>query len=126
MARKVVAGKKLGDLEFAVLEMLWESNGPIRPHEIIHGLPGKQKAYTTIITILTRLIDKGLVERFPDGRSYLYKASGSPDELTARAISQLLQSSKDPMAVLNHLVSDVIDKELISELEEIVSKATES
>lgn len=126
MTRKVVAGKKLGELEFAVLEKLWQSSDPTSPHEIIDGLPGKQRAYTTIVTILTRLIDKGLVERFPDGRSYLYRASGSPDELTARAIGQLLQSSKNPMAVLNHLVNNVTDKELISELEEIVAKAAES
>lgn len=107
------------------MEILWESKEPIGAHQIIYDLSGKKKAYTTIMTILTRLIEKGLAERFPDGRSYLYKAAGSRDELTARAISELLQSSNNPMAVLAHLVSDVKDKELVSDLEAIVLRTDE-
>lgn len=122
MVRQVVAGRKVGELEVLVLQELWASPEPLTPHDLMDRLPGRKRAYTTIMTILKRLIDKELVERFEHGRTFVYQAAGNRDQLTARAISQLLTSSSDPRAVLAHLVKDFEDPELVNELQIIVSR----
>ncbi len=122
MVRQVVAGRKVGELEVMVLQELWASNAPLGPKELMERLPGKKRAYTTIMTILARLIEKGLVERFENGRTFVYQAAGNYDQLTARAIGQLIRSSNDPRIVLAHLVKDFEDPELITELRDIVSR----
>lgn len=122
MVRQVVAGRKVGELEVMVLQELWTSPTPLAPHELIDRLPGKKRAYTTVMTILKRLIDKGLVERTAQGRTFVYEAAGNRDQLTARAISQLLTSANDPRAVLAHLVKDFNDPELVDELQAVLSR----
>lgn len=120
MVRQVVAGRKVGELEVTVLQELWASSEPMVPHELIDRLPGRKRAYTTIMTVLKRLIDKGLVERTAQGRTFVYEAAGNHDQLTARAISQLLSSANDPRAVLAHLVKDFQDPNLIDDLHSVV------
>ncbi|MER3410718.1 MAG: hypothetical protein C4306_11720, partial [Thermoleophilia bacterium] len=61
--RRVVAGRRVGALEAEVLDILWSADRPLSVHEISAGLTGRPRAYTTVMTILTRLVDKGLVER---------------------------------------------------------------
>ncbi len=122
MVRQIVAGRKVGELEILVLQELWASPEPLTPQDLMDRLPGRRRAYTTVMTILKRLIDKGLVERMAQGRTFVYEAAGNRDQLTARAISQLLTSANDPRAVLAHLVKDFHDPELVDELQVILSK----
>jgi predicted transcriptional regulator len=126
MVRQVVAGRKVGELEVMVLQELWASKAPLGPRELMERLPGKKRAYTTIMTILARLIEKGLAERFENGRTFVYQAAGNHDQLVARAIGQLIRSSNDPRIVLAHLVKDFEDPELINELQDIVSRIEKS
>jgi len=62
----------LGELEAAVLAVLWEHGELSTPgvHEIV-GVP-RGLAYTTILTVLQRLTKKRLVTRRGGGRSHLY------------------------------------------------------
>lgn len=115
MAR-MVAGKRVGTLEGAVLDELWRHPEPIGARELMEALPGRRRAYTTVLTILTRLADKGLVEKIPLGRSYQFRAAGSPDELAAGAIADLLAAAREPRAVLAHLVEAIDDPELLGDL----------
>lgn len=54
----------------------------------------RQLAYTTVMTILTRLHDRGLVERTLVGRGYVYRPAAdepaSVDALAGRAVDDLL------------------------------------
>ncbi|MCK4178227.1 BlaI/MecI/CopY family transcriptional regulator [Aciditerrimonas ferrireducens] len=114
--RKVVAGHQVGSLEDAVLEVLWGAEEPLSGRELLARLPGRRRAYTTVMTVLGRLVDKGLVERIPDGRSFRYQTLGDPEELTAAAIARLLSSAQDPGAVLAHLVDDLEDPGVVEQL----------
>ncbi len=62
----------LGDLEAAVLAVLWQHGEMTTPavHEAV-GRP-RDLAYTTILTVLQRLTKKGLVVRREGPRSHLY------------------------------------------------------
>jgi predicted transcriptional regulator len=122
MARRQIGGRQLGGLEAELLEALWAAAEPLGARELTSLLVGPPRAYTTVVTVLTRLVDKGLVERFGDGRRYLYQAAGDPDELTARAIEDLLAEAHDRRAVLAHLVTGSHDPELLAELAQLLGE----
>lgn len=56
---------------------------------------GRRPAYTTVMTILTRLRERGLLERRLVGRRYLYRPAGDEDQLleglSERAVDQLVE-----------------------------------
>jgi len=61
-----------GELESAVLHCLWSATRPLTPRDVLELLD-RPLAYTTVMTILTRLWDKGLVSRAKTGRAYAYE-----------------------------------------------------
>ena len=65
--------KFLGPLESAVMDRLWK-RGQATVREIVDDL-GKTRslAYTTVMTIMTRLHTKGLLQRDRDGKTYVYR-----------------------------------------------------
>lgn len=116
MERRNIAGTRLGALEADVLDQLWAAGEPLGTRELAARLPGPRRAYTTIVTVLTHLIDKGLVQRAGDGRRFLYRPAGDPAQLTARAIENLLAAAADRRAVLAHLIEGTQDPGLLDEL----------
>jgi predicted transcriptional regulator len=116
MERRNVAGTRLGALEAEVLDQLWAAGEPLGARELAARLPGPRRADSTVVTVLTHLIDKGLVRRAGDGRRFLYSAAGDPAQLTARAIEQLLAAAADRRAVLAHLIEGTQDRGLLEEL----------
>jgi predicted transcriptional regulator len=76
-----------GALETRILQVLREAPGPLTPTGVRSAL-GAALAYTTVQTVLTRLLDKRLVDRRPAGRSHLYwpvqdAASAAADQMRA-------------------------------------------
>ena len=123
MKRRDVAGTRLGGLEAELMELLWAAAGePLGVRELAGLLPGPPRASTTIVTVLTHLMDKGLVERAGDGRRYTYRPAGDPDQLTARAIERLLAAAGDRRAVLAHLVNGAQDPGLLAELAALIQQ----
>ena len=93
MVRRLVAGRRVGALKSAVLELLWSARGSMSGREVWERLGDDTPAYTTVMTVLGRLVEKGLVERSAEGGSHRYRAAGDPGELTAQAIESLLGAS---------------------------------
>ena len=116
MARRLVAGRRVGDLESEVLEQLWSARGLLSGRQVWEQLGDETRAYTTVMTVLGRLVDKGLVQRVEEGRGHLYRAAGDPDELTAEAIRALLAATADPGAALAHFVERLDDPQLVGDL----------
>lgn len=76
----------LGPLEQRVMARLWQA-GPQAVGEVVEALNGsadRQLAYTTVMTILVRLHEKGLVTRQKDGRQYRYTASVDASSVDAQ------------------------------------------
>lgn len=88
-----------GALEKAVLLQLWALGHPATPAEVLAGLDD-DLAYTTVMTILTRLWNKGLVLRTRRGRAYAYAPAVTEAELTASRMNESLSASSDPKAAL--------------------------
>ena len=75
----------LGPLEERVMAHLWHV-GPAAVGEVLQALNAASKrtlAYTTVLTILVRLGDKGYVTRSREGRLYRYAAAFAEDALAA-------------------------------------------
>lgn len=82
---------ELHELEAVVMDAVWQLEratvSDVR--ERINGGPGPDRAYTTYMTVLRRLSDKGLLERERTGKSDTYTPSMSREEYrAARASSQ--------------------------------------
>lgn len=92
----------LGELEAQVMEAVWDAPEAVSVEEVRSSLEdqGKEAAYTTIMTTMSRLHDKGLLEREQRGRAYYYWPTLSRGELgqnvTRRVIDGLLSSFADP------------------------------
>lgn len=104
--------RDLGELETAVMDILWRSPTPCRAREVLEQLaPRKVLAYTTVMTVLSNLHRKGWVRRDLDNRAYRYWPAASREEFTSRALRELLDSSDDAEAVLIHFLRSVTDAE---------------
>lgn len=93
-----------GQLERAVLEQLWLLPDGATPREVMDRLD-KNLAYTTVMTILTRLWRKGLVTREAEGRAYRYTVLATEADLTAERMRSLLDPANDRHLVLSRFVS---------------------
>jgi predicted transcriptional regulator len=96
-----VAKRGAGQLEAEVLTALWAAEQPITAADV-HAAVGQDLADTTVMTILTRLIRKGLVERTrdPGARVYRYFPTSGRAEHLAEQMHTFLASGDDHRAVL--------------------------
>lgn len=102
-----MAGRRLGELEAEVMELAWDRGAWLGVNDLLAALKGRQRAYTTVMTIVTRLCDKGLLERRRDGRGFVYRPALSKDQVAAQALREVLADADDPQAVLAHFVKDL-------------------
>jgi len=79
----------ISEAELAVLEALWKAPGA--PNELQQRLArtGPDWAYTTVQTLLHRMLRKGFVARRREGVAQIYSAAVDRDELLARHVSDL-------------------------------------
>lgn len=90
---------KLGDLERRVMDILWEQgNGELTGRDVADVLP--ENAYTTVATVLDRLVRKGLIRRRMDGRVIQFAAVGTRGAHTAVLMHEALAAGPDPDSAL--------------------------
>ena len=97
------ARRPMGALEDHVMEYLWALGTPASPGEA-HQAVAPELAYTTVMTVLTRLWEKGRLERERQGRSFKYSPVRSEAEHRAQAMRSTLGSAADRAAVLSSFV----------------------
>ncbi len=101
---------RLGDLERRVMEILWQSeDGEVSVRNVADALP--EYAYTTVATVLDRLVHKGLLSRRMDGRTIRFAAVGSRGAHTAVLMHKALDEDDDPDAALSYFVECLSDSE---------------
>jgi predicted transcriptional regulator len=101
----------LGELESAIMDVLWRAEEPAKVRDVLDVLAGRKLAYTTVMTVLDNLFRKGWVRRELDGKAYRYQPMLSREEAAARALREVLESSGDPEAALLQFASTVSDRE---------------
>ena len=87
----------LGDLQAEVMDVLWErETATVR--EVLEQLNKRRRrklAYTTVLTLVSRLYTRGLLEREPESRGFRYQPAGSRDELLAKLSDELIDRLLD-------------------------------
>jgi predicted transcriptional regulator len=115
---KALPGRRApGELESEVLAALWAAGEPVGAGVVREQVAG-DPAYTTVLTILSRLYDKGLVTRNRAGRSYLYSPVRDEAGHAAAGMRDLLEHGGDRAAVLARFVSELPaeDEKLLEQL----------
>ena len=101
-----VVRRPQGALETDVLEIMWASGEAMTPGEVLAALDA-DLAYTTVMTIQARLLDKGLLVRERRGRAYAYRPVVTEAEMRAGKMSDALAAARDREAVLGRFVDSL-------------------
>lgn len=99
----------LGELEAEIMECMWD-RGSASVREVHECLAERREiAYTTVMTVMARLADKGMLSRRQDGRAYVYTPAESRDSfctgVVKSVVAGLFGSTDRP--VLAHFVESL-------------------
>ena len=106
----MAARRGMGELESEVMARLWAAGKPVTPSQVRDAL-GSDLAYTTVMTILGRLWEKGLAQRERRGRAYAYWPSLSQEELTAQRMRTALDRAGNREKTLARFVDSLSSKD---------------
>jgi predicted transcriptional regulator len=99
-----------GELAGEVLGILQTAGEPLTPADVRERLGG-DLAYTTVVTILSRLHAKGVLSRERAGRAFRYSPVADEPGLAARQMASVLAAEADREAVLARFVSGLSDED---------------
>jgi predicted transcriptional regulator len=110
---------RLGDLERAVMDVLWDRCADIdgrvpdgvTVREVAEALTDRGLAYTTVMTVLDRLAGKRMVERERDGRAWRYRPAASRETHIARLMLDALDLAGSRDAALVRFARSVSGSE---------------
>jgi predicted transcriptional regulator len=89
------AEKLLGELELAIMRVVW-SRESVTVREVLTVLNKKRAlAYTTVMTVMGRLAEKGLLTAEKQGKMHTYRAALTREAFEAQSAGQVVQSLLD-------------------------------
>jgi BlaI family transcriptional regulator, penicillinase repressor len=94
------------ELELQVLGVLWD-RGPSPVRAVLEAMPdGKDRAYTTILSVMQVMEKKGLVGHTQRGNAHIYHAKVRRDEVLGPLMKDLLRNAfgGNPARVLQYLL----------------------
>lgn len=110
--------RRLGDLQHDVMETLWAGGDWLTPREVA-GRLSRDLAYTTIMTVLSRLAEQNILDRRRRGRAFEYRAILTHDEFYADRLTNVLDDSKSTELALARFVDQLTPAQR-SELAELL------
>jgi len=100
---------RLGDLERAVMDVLWQTDGDqtdgdqtdgLTVRQVSRRLADRELAHTTVMTVLDRLAKKGFAWRERDGRAWRYRPTASREAYVVKLMLSALAQTGDRSAAL--------------------------
>jgi predicted transcriptional regulator len=120
---------RLHELEAAIMDVVWRKG--LSTFAVSDALAvlqlEREIAYTTVMTTVGRLFDKGLLTREREGRRYVYAPKWTREEFlesTAREVLAGAMGGSQLMAMLAEKVSDASSREL-DDLEALIARRRE-
>ena len=98
---------RLGELERAIMDVLWETPEPLTVRQVSGQLTERDLAHTTVMTVLDRLAKKGFARRERDGRAWRYRAAESREAYVTELMLNALDQTGDRQAALARFVRSV-------------------
>ncbi|WFE21881.1 BlaI/MecI/CopY family transcriptional regulator [Solwaraspora sp. WMMD937] len=105
---------RLGDLERAVMDVLWDRDpaaDPVTVRDVAEALQDRDLAYTTVMTVLDRLAGKGMVSRERAGRAWRYQPAASREAYIAQLMLDALDLAGSRDAALVRFARSVTGTE---------------
>jgi predicted transcriptional regulator len=90
-------GRALGPLEARVMEVVWR-HGPCTVRDVLTAFSEASQpevAYTTAMTVMGNLVEKGLLICHAAGRSYIYTAAVTRDAFVRAQVKAVLDTLLD-------------------------------
>ncbi len=115
------------ELEFEILKVLWRTR-PLTGRQVRDALAEfRDLAYTSVMTILGIMVDKGYVRRKKQGGGYVYSTRIKQETTTRRMLFDLVERAYDgsvTSAVVNLLKTSDIQPEELKQLRELIRQKT--
>src|SRR5688500_11155513 len=81
-----------GELELAIMHIVWTHKN-VTVRDVLDALIAHRKiAYTTVMTVMGRLVDKGLLVADKQNKSYVYRAQKTREELESHTVNRVVQT----------------------------------
>ena len=110
---KAGLGQVMGDLEAEIMECMWElGSASVKDvHRCL--LERREIAYTTVMTVMSRLAVKGLLVSRPQGRAYLYAPAADRESYCAGVVREFMSGmlADADKAVLAQFVESVTEND---------------
>ncbi len=123
-----ILNKLLGSLELEVMEFMWRAEEA--SVQQVAGAINRRRpiAYTTVMTVMGHLVDKGLLSRTMEGKRYRYVVARSRDEFlreTSRTRIRTLLDDFGDLVIAQFLGEiDNLDKDRLEELRSRIQEAS--
>ena len=115
------------ELELQILSLLWEQ-GPLPIRAIRQSLPdGKDRAYTTVLTLVQIMEKKGLVGHTAQGQAHIYHPLVTRRQVLRPLMRDMLRNvfgGRPADAVQCLLDSAHLDDEELAQIRQIIQDAT--
>ncbi len=113
-----------GELEAEIMDIVWQL-GEASVSDVTARL-GRDCHYNTVMTVMSRLVDKGFLVRHREGRAYIYRAAEDREAFLARVSRQVAEGllrDFGRLAIAQFVdAADAIDPALLSELRRLAEE----
>ncbi|MDD3926426.1 MAG: BlaI/MecI/CopY family transcriptional regulator [bacterium] len=117
--------KVLGDLETEIMDIVW-SSGACSVRDVYENIRLRRKiAYTTVMTIMSRLAKKGLLKQTRRDAAYIYAPVMSREQFASGFVGQVVEDLMSDFStpLLSHIIEQAADDpEKLQELSELINR----
>jgi len=99
---------KPSDLEMQILSVLWDK-GASTAREVLDSMPdGKQRAYTSILSVMQVMEKKGLLTHTNRGTAHVYKPAVNKNRIISPFVRKVINEvfGGKPAAMMQALIND--------------------
>ncbi len=115
----------LGETEMEVLNHVWDLGEATVKQVRKRILENREVAYTTIMTVMKNLADKGFLKYRKDGVTYVYSPAQKPESVRSNIITDLMKKAfkGSPKELVQALVnSDDLNSEDLAEIKSLIDQ----
>jgi predicted transcriptional regulator len=124
LARKKTTG--LTDAELRLMEVLWDK-GSASVGEVVEAMPKRTPlAYSTVLTTLRILEEKGYLTHVKEGRAFIYQPAVGREEACESAVAHLVRrffNGSHGLLALNLVENKRIDASELKRLRKTIGEA---
>lgn len=115
----------LTEVELELMEVLWRK-GEASVGEIVEGLPEERLAYSSVLTVMRILEQKGYVTHEKEGRAFIYRPLVDQQQARKNVVGYLLKkffNNSPELLVVNLLENEDLSEGEVERLKRLIDAA---